>query len=223
MIVAAVRRQAAYAEEAGLYEARSRLFHHWRQRLVDLLPVQQGQVVLDVGCGTGLCFALLQERIGPSGTIIGIEPAPRMRERAHRRVVDQGWRNVVLIGAPAETARIPHLADHAVFCAVHDVLRSPQAVRNVLAHVRPGGWVAAVGGKWAPAWAIGLNALVAATHAPFVRDFTGFDRPWAELAQQVTDLRVQEIEMGCGFLAVARTPAEPAPAEDGARHHTDGR
>jgi protein-L-isoaspartate O-methyltransferase len=57
--VAAVHRQA-YAQDAGLYEARSAVFHHWRRRLVDRLQPGAGDVVLNVGCGTGLCFALLQ-------------------------------------------------------------------------------------------------------------------------------------------------------------------
>jgi ubiquinone/menaquinone biosynthesis C-methylase UbiE/anti-sigma regulatory factor (Ser/Thr protein kinase) len=209
--VAAVHRQAAYAQDAGLYEARSAVFHHWRRRLVERLQPGAGDVVLDVGCGTGLCFALLQQRIGPSGTIIGIDPSAAMLDLARQRSAAHGWNNVVLIEAPAEDAVIPRVADHALFCAVHDVLQSPAALRNVLARVRPGGSVAAVGGKWAPPWAIGLNALVAATHAPFVRNFTGFDRPWVPLAEYLTNLQVRDIEMGCGYLAVGRTPAHPHP------------
>jgi ubiquinone/menaquinone biosynthesis C-methylase UbiE len=205
-IVAAVRRQAAYSAEAALYERRTRVFHHWRRRLVELLPMRPGEVVLEVGCGTGLCFSLVQQRIGPGGTIIGIEPAPEMLALARQRITRHGWRNVVLIEAAAEEAVISQVADHVLFCAVHDVLQSPAALRNVLARVRPSGWVASVGGKWAPPWAIGLNAVVATTHAPFVRGFTGFDRPWAQLAEHVMHLRVQEIEMGCGYLAVGQTP-----------------
>ncbi len=135
---------------------------------------------------------------------------------SRQRIAAHGWRNVELLEAAAENAVIPQVADHALFCAVHDVLQSSAALRNVLACVRPGGWVAAVGGKWAPPWAIGLNALVATTHAPFVRDFTGFDRPWALLAGHLTHLQICEIEMGCGYLAVGTTRAHrhPDPAAE---------
>ena len=65
----------------------------------------------------------------------------------------------------------------------------PRRSTTCSARVRPGGGVAAGGGKWGPAWAIGLNAGVLALHAPYVRDFTGFDRPWTQLAARVPGLR----------------------------------
>ncbi|MHA6794404.1 hypothetical protein ACVGVM_12985 [Pseudonocardia bannensis] len=43
-----------------------------------------------------------------------------------------------------------------------------------------------------------------ALHAPYVRDFTGFDRPWAHLADRVSDLDVREVAMGGGYLASGR-------------------
>ena len=101
---------------------------------------------------------------------------------AAARVADRGWDNVVLVQAPVEEAVLPAVADHALFCATHDVLQSEAALDNVLAHVRDGGTVAATGGKWGPPWAFALNAGVLALHAPFVRDFAGFDRPWGRLA-----------------------------------------
>jgi hypothetical protein len=47
--------------------------------------------------------------------------------------------------------------------------------------------------------------MTAAVHAPFVRDFTGFDRPWGLLDKHVPDLHVHEIELGCGYLASGTT------------------
>ena len=206
--------QAAYAGEAGWYDFSTAMFSYWRRRLVDLLPLRTTDVVLDVGCGTGLCFPLLQERIGPHGAIIGIEPAADMLAVAADRVARSGWRNVVLLHATAEEARVPYPADHVLFSAVHDVLQSPSALRNVLAHTRPGGSVAAGGGKWAPMWLPGVNAMVAATHARYVRSFAGFDRPWTLLEKEVADLAVEEVAMGGGYLAVGRAKA-PVPVAAG--------
>ena len=69
--------------------------------------------------------------------------------------------------------------------------------------------MAAGGGKWGPVWAIGLNASVLALHAPYVRDFAGFDRPWDPLAERVPDLAVQEVAMGAGFVASGRVAQPP--------------
>jgi hypothetical protein len=120
------------------------------------------------------------------------------------RVATAGWSNVVLIESAVEDAELPEQVDHVVFCAVHDIMQSGAALDHVLGRLRPGGGVAAGGGKWGPAWAIGLNAGVLALHAPYVRDFTGFDRPWTHLARRVPGLRVREVAMGAGYVASGR-------------------
>lgn len=198
---------AAYADQAADYERRTAPYQQWRELLVDQLPLRRGDVVLDVGCGTGLCFDLLQRKIGATGTIIGIDEAPAMLAVAARRVTEYGWRNVELLATPAQDATITEPADAALFCAVHDVLQSSVALRIVLATLRPGGWVAAAGGKWPAPWLAPLSAVVAAVHAPFVQDFTGFDRPWRRLAELIDGLRVTEIAFGAGYLAIGRVPA----------------
>jgi len=190
----------AYARDAVEYDRRTSAFARYREMVVGALPLRPGDTVIDAGCGTGLCFAALQERIGPGGTIVGVDAAPEMLELAAERVADAGWSNVVLTCSPLETAELP-TADHALFCAVHDIMQSGPALDNVLGHLRAGAGVAAGGGKWGPVWAIGLNASVLGLHAPYVRDFAGFDRPWTLLAERVADLTVQELAMGAGYVA----------------------
>lgn len=194
---------AAYDHYADLYDTRTSGFDVYRQAIVELLPLKPGDTVLDIGCGTGLCFPMLQRGIGAAGTIVGVDAAPDMLARAQRRVRDHGWRNVVLVEASVAEAELPR-ADHALFCATHDVLQSAVAIDRVVAALRPGATVAAGGGKWAPPWAAAVNAAVLALHAPYVADFTNFDKPWALLAERVPDLMVQEIAMGGGYRAAGR-------------------
>jgi SAM-dependent methyltransferase len=198
-----------YGRDAGQYDARTGPFEPYRRRIVDSLPIERGDVVMDVGCGTGLCFSLLQERVGPGGTIVGVDASRQMLDLAAARAAGHGWGNVVLIEARVEDADLPPV-DHALFCAVHDVLQSAPAVDNVLAAVGPGGGVAAGGGKWAPLWALPLNAGVLALHAHYVGDFTGFSRPWALLAERVPDLAVREVAMGGGYVASGRVSTRRA-------------
>ncbi|QYN38902.1 methyltransferase domain-containing protein [Pseudonocardia sp. DSM 110487] len=186
----------AYSNEAPLYDSRTRGFDTYRRRIVEWLPLQQGDVVLDVGCGTGLCFPFLLERVGPAGAVVGVDASPEMLALAAERASARGWRNVELVESAIEDAELPTV-DHALFCAVHDIIQSAAALDHVLAHVRRG--VAAGGGKWAPPWAFAVNAGVLALHTPYVRDFAGFDRPWTLLAERVPDLVVNEVAMGGGW------------------------
>ena len=207
--------QTAYTRDASAYDTRTSAFEAYRRRLVDLLPLCRGDVVLDVGCGTGLCFEQVRSRIGAEGVIVGVDASREMLAVAARRVADRGWRNVLLVQAPIEEAELPVVADHALFCATHDVLQSTAALDNVLSHVRDGGTVAAGGGKWAPAWALGLNAGILALHSPYVRDFTGFGRPWTHLSPRLNRMRVQEVAMGGGYLASGTVPPRTVPLAAG--------
>jgi demethylmenaquinone methyltransferase/2-methoxy-6-polyprenyl-1,4-benzoquinol methylase len=69
----------------------------WRRMAVSALQLQRGDTVVEVGCGTGLNFDLLQKAVGPSGRIIGIDISEAMLERARALLRDRGWQNVELV------------------------------------------------------------------------------------------------------------------------------
>jgi trans-aconitate methyltransferase len=174
---------------------------------VEALPLRPGQVVLDVGCGTGRCCGLLRDKVGVTGSVVGIEESPQMVAVAREHIVRQGWRNVTVVPSCAEQAQIVLTADAALFCAVHDIMQSPAALRNVMSKLRPGAWVAAAGGKWAEPMMMGVNFMAAMVHGPYVRSFSGFDRPWRHLEQLLEDVRVREIAFGSGYIMTGQLPA----------------
>lgn len=80
---------------------------HYRRMAVETLSLRAGDTALDIGCGTGLNFRRLEERIGPSGKLIGLDYTPAMLEQAARKAKEHGWQNVELIqGDAAEVARL---------------------------------------------------------------------------------------------------------------------
>jgi SAM-dependent methyltransferase len=200
-------RQPAYHEHARSYDRDTGVFQPYRRAVVAALPLRPGQVVLDVGCGTGLCCGLLRDKVGPGGTVIGVEESAEMAAVAREHIAREGWRNVTVVQAPAEEARLETTADAALFCAVHDILQSPDALRHVLASLRPGSPVAAGGGKWAAPVLVAVNSMVGTLHAPYVRSFSGFDRPWRYLERLVEDVRVRETAFGAGYVMTGRRPA----------------
>ncbi len=184
-----------------------------------MLAPASGSVVLDVGCGTGLNFAGLQQAIGPRGRVIGIDISSDMLERAHERVQRHGWQNVTLLDAAGQDAAVAVAADCALLCAVHDILRSPDALANVVRHVRPAGRVVAAGPKWVPWWrpaSLALNSYAWLLNQYYVTTFEGFDAPWSHLDRLLPDLAVEELFFGAGFIAVGTRPvpsSRPLPAQ----------
>ena len=209
-----VRARAQYGAMARAYELRTLSGDQWRRELVAKLAPRPGEVILDVGCGTGRNFEQIQQWIGPSGRLIGIEQSPEMLAQAHALVERHGWTNVELVCASAEEVAIPATADAAMLCAVHDVMRSTAGLVNVLLHVREGGRIVAGGAKWAP-WrrsrGVSLNLSTWRLNRDCVSTFEGFRRPWSRLEELVPDLDVDEIYCGGGYIASAAiAPARSA-------------
>ncbi len=67
------------------------------------------------------------------------------------------WHNVELVEAPVESARFEGRGDAALLHLTHDVLQRADAVRNALAHLRPGARVVCTGLVRAPCWAVAAN------------------------------------------------------------------
>lgn len=53
-----------------------------RQRTANLARLQVGETVLDVGCGTGTLAIEVQERVGATGRVFGIDPGTQQIARA---------------------------------------------------------------------------------------------------------------------------------------------
>jgi SAM-dependent methyltransferase len=199
----ALRRYGALAEK---YHQRTATGDHFRRQVVARLAPLPGEVILDVGCGTGLNFKAIRDAVGPGGRLIGVELSPRMLDVARARIERHGWANVEVVQADVAEADIPATADAALLCAVHDVMRSPSALANVLDHLRDGARIVAGGPKWAR-WArsdgLSSNFATWRMNRECVTTFEGFRRPWSHLEHLVEDLVVDEVFGGGGYIACA--------------------
>jgi ubiquinone/menaquinone biosynthesis C-methylase UbiE len=196
---------AQYRRRAPYYDLELALFEPARRIAIERLAMKPGDVVIDVGCGTGLSFALLLDVIGAEGQIIGIEQSPDMLQRARKRVQEHGWANVALIQGAAEDADIAaatrRTPDVALFHFTHDILREPLAVANVVRQIKPGGRVVACGLQWADLWAWPLNIFVLGAALHSVSSLRGLDRPWSLLEDHIESLQVDSIVAGAIYVA----------------------
>jgi demethylmenaquinone methyltransferase/2-methoxy-6-polyprenyl-1,4-benzoquinol methylase len=88
-------------------------FRDWayRERAVELLGLAKGDRVVELGCGTGRNFPLLERAIGPSGAIIAVDLSEAMLVRAAKRAARHGWSIVQLVRSDAATYEFPAPVD----------------------------------------------------------------------------------------------------------------
>jgi SAM-dependent methyltransferase len=187
---------AQYRRRAQYYDQELALFEPIREQAIASLKLAPGATVLDVGCGTGLSFQLLHDRLGDSGRIVGIEQCPEMMAKALARVHKAHWHNVDLVCAPAATAPIDTRADAALFHFTHDILRENAAIDNVLAHLKPGARVVATGLQWAPPWMWPANGFVMAAALYSVTALESLGRPWDKLKPRLRDVEFDTALLG---------------------------
>lgn len=80
-----------YGRWAGLYDRSRRLLpgrRRVRARIVDTLDLHPGDQAIDVGCGPGSSLQALAAAVGPTGTVIGLDRARRMLDRARSTIGD---------------------------------------------------------------------------------------------------------------------------------------
>lgn len=203
-----------YRRKAKRYDITSRLYpapgypqRGQRRRAVQALRLGRGDTVVDMACGTGLNFSLLEEAVGPEGRIVGVDLTDAMLDQARGRIETNGWSNISLVHADATEFDFPAGID--AILSTYALTQVPEC-REVIAH---GTAALSGGGRWAvldlkvpdstPQW---LAQLGIAT----VRPFASIDewiarRPWQaiRMAMQETlvDVSWTELFFGTAFLA----------------------
>ena len=79
-----------------------------RRRAIQALGLRPGASVVEIACGTGLNFSLIEQVIGPDGRIIGVDLTDAMLAQAQSRIETKGWSNISLVQADAAEFRLPN-------------------------------------------------------------------------------------------------------------------
>ncbi len=102
------------------------IFSPARRKAVAALNLKPGDVVLEVGAGTGRNFPYLVEAVGPSGTVIGVDASAGMLAEARRLVERRGWSNVQLLQQDAARLEVDRDLDAVLFSLSYSVLPDPR-------------------------------------------------------------------------------------------------
>jgi ubiquinone/menaquinone biosynthesis C-methylase UbiE len=209
-----------YRKKAKHYDVTSRLYpapfypqREQRIRAVRALGLRHGDTVIDMACGTGLNFRLLEKAVGPGGQIIGVDLTDAMLGQAQDRIAKNGWSNISLVQADAAGFDFP--AEVNAILSTYALTQVPEC-GEVIAH---GAKALAGGGRWVvldlkvpgrtPAW---LARAGTATVRPFASiDQWVMRRPWDEIRdamqEELADFSWTELFFGTAFLAAgSRSP-----------------
>ena len=203
-----------YRKKAKRYDVTSRLYpvpgypqRTQRLRAVQALGLRAGGSMIDMACGTGLNFPLIEEVIGPEGRIVGVDLTDAMLARAQDRIETNGWSNISLVQADAAGFDFPAEVD--AILSTYALSQVPECA-EVIAH---GAAALSGGGRWAvldlkvpgntPGWLAQLGTAM-------VRPFASIDewvmrRPWEEIRaamqENLADFSWTELCFGTAFLA----------------------
>jgi arsenite methyltransferase len=198
-----------YRAHAAGYDATAARTMPLRQRTIERLALRPGDVVIDVGAGTGLSFRLLLDAVGPGGRVLACEQSPEMFAQAEARVAREGWHDRVWQRCgSAEDTRFPQAADAVLFNYVHDITRSPAAVANILRQAKPGARIAMAGMKFFPWWTGPLNLLAWAKNRPYNARPTELWSPWDLVQPYCAEFTRTSTQAGMGYIASGRLRAE---------------
>ena len=217
-----------YRKKAKRYDVTSRLYpvpgypqRAQRLQVVHALGLRPGDSVVDVACGTGLNFSLIEQMIGPEGRIIGVDLTDAMLAQAQQRIETSGWSNVSLVQADVAEFDFPTQVN--AILSTYALSHVPEC-GDVIAR---GAAALTRGGRWVvldlkvpdnpPRWLTQLGITLA-------RPFGSIDgwivrRPWeavrTAMQNGLIDPSWTELFFGTAFLAAGTrgsgTVDEPSP------------
>ena len=111
-----------------------------RQLIQDELNLQQGDAILDLGCGTGELSAYLAELVGQQGKVLGVDSdieRIKVAQESHK-----GVNNLSFV--EGSTSNFPNMGTETydiVYCSsvLHWVTDKRKAFRNMFSSLKPGG------------------------------------------------------------------------------------
>src|ERR1700735_224558 len=106
--------------------------------------LRPGEVVVDLGSGSGLDVFLAAKMVGPEGRAIGIDMTPAMIERARANAASGGYTNVEFYQSTIDNVPLPDASVDCIIsnCVLNLAPDKPTVFREIARILKPGGRLA---------------------------------------------------------------------------------
>ena len=118
-----------FAHWVNIFERPGREVYDKREAIVDLLAIQAGMSIADVGAGTGLFTRLFAQRVGEPGKVYAVDTSPNFVDNILHIANQQGLNNITGIVSTQLDTKLPQQSVDLVFvCDTYHHFEYPQTM-----------------------------------------------------------------------------------------------
>lgn len=196
------KRARSYDVSANLYYLLGIREFAYRKMAVRALHLQQGDTVVELGCGTGLNFGYLRKAVGPHGKIVGVDLTPEMLAKAAWRAERNGWNNVELVHSDILAYQFPRRLDGILSTfAITLVPEYDEVIKRGAEALPAGKRLVVLDFKFPPNWPMWLVKFFVMVTRPFGVSLDLRDRhPWESIDRYMTTAEFKELYFGGAYV-----------------------
>ncbi|MBM4067245.1 MAG: methyltransferase domain-containing protein, partial [Planctomycetes bacterium] len=114
------------------------------EEILNALNIKKGQIIADIGAGSGYLMVKLSERVGMMGTIYAADIQQEMLDYINKRLVEKGIKNVSLVLGTMDDPKLPpNSLDIAILLSTyHEIAQPIDFMKKIKLALKPQGKLA---------------------------------------------------------------------------------
>ncbi len=123
------------------FESESREIFEYRRKIVAEVAPRPGEVIADIGAGTGFFTVLFADAVLPGGSVYAVDITPEFLEHIKKRTARAGLKNVTTVRCKDDSVELDKSSiDLAFICDVYHHFEHPRStMKSIYRALRPGG------------------------------------------------------------------------------------